>query len=462
MHHCHHPINWRQLSMLLVCVIAWPVSMSAQALEFTADLEVSAAYETNALNRTDDQLDNPLFEGDEDTALSYGLNLGFEHRENRWNVGGQYTVNYLDYLEDLNQDETLFTGVSDFVWRVKPGFLEWSFTHQRENERRNVLELDTPDNRETRDVFTTQPVAYWRLGSGDEIITSARYVLVDQETANNNDSQRWGAALGWRRHLSQVSSFSVNGEFSQVDFDQANADYDSYRTFVEYAANLRALDYSVQVGVSHIAPDFDDSFTGEYIRAEGTLRDDVHSYTVALVDEITDTSLALSDVNFALNIDNRATNNVEVFDGANIVTQRQLIFTYQGDVLCGSCSLTASLGYVDLDYETEERDQRNILGSVGLQYDYTQNIAIGVGFDYQDSEIEGADAGFINIAPDSSIQEYTYTAQVEWQLSRRLSTLLSYSHDVQEGPIVPLNGGLFFDPNFDNDIITLAVRYRLW
>ncbi len=430
-------------------------SSVTNALEFRVNAQVQSEFESNALQ-------SPQTE-EEDIGISYGVALDFEHREASWDVGGNYQMVRVDYTEDLNQDETLFLGVSDFIWRPKPGLFEWSFTHSRQNETQSVLDPDIPDNREVRQVFTTQPVMFFRLNSGDQIITSLRYVDVSQETANNNDSRRWGGAVGWRRALTAVSDFSVNSEYNQVDFTEVEADYDMFRVFAEYSADLRVLDYSIQIGVSSIEPDVGDSLTAEYIRLEGAIEQSVHRYYLIVIDELTDTSIALTDVNFALNIDNRGTEDIQVFDGNDLLTQRQAQFNYDGNIFCRSCTVSAGLGYVDLDYETEDRREKNAIFSLGFSYAFSQRFDVTLGVDYQDRNIEGQDLG-LPVQQDVNIEETTYSLTFDWQVSRRLDLSLAVLHDTQSSPVLPAAdpAGEDFNLNFDNDVARLLINYRLW
>lgn len=444
-----------ELKKLLCCVAILAFVAPVNALEFEITAEVQAAYESNSLQ-------DPVIEQD-DLGINYGLILDIEHREASWDVGGNYRYGYIDYREDLNEDETLFVGASDLIWRIKPGLFEWSFSHSRQNERRTVLDADIPDNREVRQVFTTQPVMYLRLGSGDQIISSLRYVDVNQETANENNSRRYGGAIGWRRPLTAVSTFSVNTEYSQVDFEALDADYELLRAFADYSADLRILDYSIQLGVSNVEPDFGEGITAEFIRITATLEQTVHSYTLLLLDELTDTSIALADVNFALNIDNRGTQNIDVFDRADLLTQKQATFLYQGNILCRSCQVTASLGYVDLDYETAVRREKDMLASASIGYSFTQNFTITLGVNYQDNEVQGDDLGLpVQTGEAIDIEEIDYTAVLDWQFSRRAQLSLAYAHEESKSPIIADPLGDDFNLNFENETVILSIQYRLW
>ncbi|MFK8020294.1 MAG: hypothetical protein AB8B86_11025 [Pseudomonadales bacterium] len=445
------------IKKILSGVALFSVITPLSALEFELNAEVQAAFESNALQAPIDEQD--------DLGLTYGLNLDIEHREASWDVGGNYQYAYIDYREDTNDDQTLFVGSSDVIWRIKPSLLEWSFSHSRQNERRTALDQDILNNREVRQVITTQPVMYFRLGSGDQIITSLRYVDVDQENANDNNSQRYGGAVGWRRALTSVSTFSINTEYSNVDFEALDADYELTRLFFDYTADLRVLDYTLQLGASNIEPDIGDGITAEFIRVNLSLEQTVHTYTLSVVDELTDTSIAIADVNFALNIDNRGTQNINVFDAADLLTQKQAIFGYTGNILCRSCIVAATLGYVELDYETADRLERNSIATASLGYAFTPNLNITFGVNYQENKLLGADLGLpIDDNESLAIKETGYTLTFEWQVFRRMQLSLAYAHDESSSPILPV--GLppadNFNLNFDNDTILMALSYRLW
>lgn len=456
--------SFSKVSLLACSVLALAAPVSA--LTFNLDAVVGAEWESNAAQGAAfDMNGNPVVGDQEDTGINYGLLATAEHRTGRWDFGGNYSLSYIDYLEDVNGDETLFAGTSELIARVVPGFFDWSVTHSRQNEQTNQLVPNTPDNREVRQVVTTQPVLYWRVASGDQIITSARYVDVNQETNNNNDSQRWGLAAGWRRELSAVSQFSLNTEYSQVDFEAADADFELARFFIDYSAQLRVLDYSIQAGVSHIEREIDTTLTAEFLRLVATYTANTHRYTLTLLDELTDSSIALADVNFALNIDNRGDNNVNVFDNANLVTQRQATFRYDANVFCRSCNVNAEIGVLDFDFETDQLNQRSYIGTLGLGYDYSQSLSFNIGATYNKAEFDGAANavdGFV-LGNDAAVEQIVYVLGARWQVTRRFSTELQLSHETQEAEDTQVDGAPNGDQlDFDNDSVMLQINYRLW
>ena len=432
-------------SRYIFAALLLALSTYSLAVDLRLDGSLGSSYETNALN-------DPLNEQD-DVAMIYGLEFGLEHRGSSFDFGGNYEVSYRDYIDELNEDETLFVGTSNLVWRVQPGFFEWNFSHSRENSRRDVLAVNTPDARENREVISTQPVFFFRKNTSDQIIVSARYVNVNMETAEGNDSERWGGSIGWRRLLSSVSQLSLNTEYSQVDFQAQGADYDMVRVFGDYSAQLRVLDYSIQVGATQVDRDVGSSITAEFFRFEAVVEQRSHQYTLVLLDELTDTSIGLSDVNFALNIDNRTFDEAEIFDGADLLTQKQVQFFYEGNIFCDSCAFAFNIGYLDLDYENTDRQEKSILAGTSLRYGYSKNLDLTLGVNYQDSDVSGAELGLGNNITVNS-EELSYNFVIDWRITRRFDMSLALSHVTQESEERALL-------NYDNDIALLTLTYRI-
>ena len=133
------------------------------------------------------------------------------------------------YQDDTFDDEDRNYLDVDLRWRILDNRLEWVFEDELREEPINVRVNDRPDNFQQVNVFTTGPNLVFQLGRGNNGILQARFSDTYAEEQKQFDSQRNQLGVGVQRILSDVTTVSITGSATDVDFDRDDLSTDYIR-----------------------------------------------------------------------------------------------------------------------------------------------------------------------------------------------------------------------------------------
>ena len=382
----------RSVSAALALVL-FAASPSLFALEYELSLQLGV-----------DQSDNidlePAGLEDDETETSAAAIVRLSQDTKHIDLLMDYVLEQSHYQNDRIENETQVQGSTDLEWLVFDETLIWDFRHLITEARVSEREVDTPDTRETRNVFSTGPTISARLSGVDRLVLSADYTKVDQETANvellgtdvdnarNLDSERTLGRISWRRAISQTSSFSIGYSQGVTEFDDDSPDFEYQQVSASYNVLLASGAYGIELGFNEAERDGqDDKQDGTF--AAISYNNDFGGRTLEfrLINQLTDSSIGLgadgadvTDSNF---------NIIDIVERTNA----RIIYGY--DAICRSCDWEVSYEYDKEDFkntdqptvtrvqDTEEHTLRSV-----LRYGINSRATSYVGVGYTRAEFE--------------------------------------------------------------------------
>lgn len=237
------------LSTLVLCVMATVNPALAATSKYTLGyrLEYSDNIRLSETNTESELISIPSIDYD------------FQHRSASWDGTILAQLQYQDYVDNTFDDR--WAGVVDaaLLWYLQPQRLTWVTT----NYFRQVLiasrQAANPANQQLVNTFSTGPDLTLRLSAVDELRTEVRGVDIYEEQTDN-DSQRLRGAVRWQHLTSPVTTWSLNYEYEDTDYDSpSNIDFIRHDYFVRYAARGARTIMTADIGGTDIrrlnAPD---------------------------------------------------------------------------------------------------------------------------------------------------------------------------------------------------------------
>lgn len=407
------------------------VALGTVPSAFAVDLNLAgfteAAYASNADRSPTDEKSG--------VRKAAGLNLTANETTRRLTLQTGYRVIYNDYANDTNKDDTVATGNTSFRYMLVQNRLFWRLNHQISQVLTNQSDVDTPDNRGSRQTIATGPEFTVPVTSrvnmnGSLIANRVEYSRPENDNFDSDpDTTSYNANTNFSYSLSALSRLSVGASYSELDRDDSDftQEYTSY--YVGFNRKLRQLSYNATVGYNEFTlSDSDSGADGNFFRL-GALWQGVNQ-TVQLTAAQRNSSNALRNNNFSTtNAQNIFSNfSTEGSSDLNLnasVRTRGANFEYSHAGLCAGCTLGFESNYNWTDYrqvigddgvtvENANQPTETVIdASMNFKYELNQRQSIGFGGERKNISFRG------DTAEDFS--RTTITASYEWKITPKLT-----------------------------------------
>lgn len=222
--------------------------------EFSFSLRAGATYSDNITRAAVDE--------ESETSFDLGVRMGFARDEGRLWSNLAADLEYRTYNHETYEDEVVggLDGIltywfvpERFSWIVQDNFGQ-TFTDPRA--------VETPDNRQNTNYFSTGPDVLLPLGGRTALLLRARFSDAAYERTDT-DNQRLSGTLGLERQLGPRTSVSLNGTAERVEYeDEAlNSNYDRQSAYVGFEAEGARTALGLQAGYTALH-DFGDTTDG--------------------------------------------------------------------------------------------------------------------------------------------------------------------------------------------------------
>ncbi len=243
----------KQNTRIIPAAAALVLAANAVAQETTLPVSAGATHSDNIARVGANE--------ESDTILEAGLQLGFR-REGRLDTDVSVDLRYLSYLDETFDDELVGGLSGSFSFAFVPDRFMWVLDNDFGQSFIDPRDVETPDNRQNLNYFTTGPTVVLPLGSRTNLTISGRWSDVDYEESDL-DNQRLMGQVQLAREMSDSSSLSLDLSSQRVEFDQSppNSDYDLHTLALVYRASSARTTLAVSGGMTSLH-DFGDSSDG--------------------------------------------------------------------------------------------------------------------------------------------------------------------------------------------------------
>jgi hypothetical protein len=397
------------------------------------DLELGAEHSDNVARTAGDE--------QEETIGFVGLTLGVDTDRPRFDAEANATFEFRRYLDDTFDDDWVGGLDGSLSFAIIPERFEWIAQDNFGQIAKNRVEVETPDNRQNFNYFTTGPDITIPLGARTAAQLSGRWSDTYFEDSIEGSETREGT-VAFIRTLSETSTVSINGTAAKTEFDSEDIfdETEINEAFLNYTAESSRTSFSGDAGYSQTSRgDIESGGIVARLNVTRTLTSR-SSITLTAGSEFSDTGGAFRVEQDATGVE---AGNENIIASGDVFrnTYAYLIF----DTNQARIDISATLYGVRERHEAQtilDRDVRGAELSLGRQL----TSRFGIGFSAAYSEDEFVNAGF-------SFDEWQAGFDVTWELNHAWSVELSGEHFSGSGDGI--------DRDYDENRATLTLLYSI-
>lgn len=202
----------------------------------------------------------------DDTLMTLGGAIAYEHESNRVQASLTGNATYLDYLDETYDSDFLGSGTGSLVLGIVPERFLWTFEDTFGQITINQFQPVTPENRQNANYFSTGPDLILRLGSQSDLTIGGRYADSRYEETDTVNDRRLMGNITYSRHTSPSVTWSAVAQASRIEYDLPdNPGYDLQNVYGQLQAEGARQTIDLDLGVSRVA-DGGESYTIPLIR----------------------------------------------------------------------------------------------------------------------------------------------------------------------------------------------------
>lgn len=360
----------KNIYLLIIVLAVLLKSQAVFAVEFDVAVGAGLEHTDNALRSAD----SPQSE----LEARLNADLGLEYEGPKLNISLGYEAERIEYDKGTQNDTTNVTGDGSVVYEQIARKLYWSLENSRRNSIVDRGAADIESNREDRSITNAGVELILRPSGVDRLSSQLFYNDIKYENSDDLDSDRAGAQLSWIRNLTRVDTLALHLTYQEASYEANVDDTDYQMATLEYGVELARLSYSVEAGYNESRRDSGDN-SGGYFSANVLYDNNVISYSIRVLQELTDTSSGNNNDSIIGGGDfNSNSEDVNIFERLSAALE------YTSLNLCPQCTFEASLSYEEEDYDENVLDVEEYNLSVFLGYNLTRLLTLGVNAAYQE------------------------------------------------------------------------------
>lgn len=366
----HNKISWIFLLAPVIPGFAFAQEgETEQQAIFSGALYVEARNVQNA-NRT-------VVEASQVTEVQteYGARLAAAIDRELIELSAEYRFAQYNFSESTQEDRFIYTGQSALIFGTQNTWYQLEIEHSTQRFLVNPIGPTILANTDQRNITTASPRLRLQPGNNN-IVIAGHYADIRYEEIDLNNSQRMGVSLAWLREASPLYTYGVRVLQNDVDYEFSTAaDYTYRRASVVFNAELRLLDYTLQIGANEAVPEVGSSVSRLFYDLEINYNHYSNSWFLTAQRSITDTSLG--------NANNPFFSEGITADVSSMVQDQLERSSYgigwRSKFPCPLCEVAIRAGYEEEEYFTVTAENQSEI-FVGTTFSYLLRPSITLEF----------------------------------------------------------------------------------
>lgn len=345
------PADLLSLSVMLL------VSAQSNANDFGASLSANSLMSDNTTKTANDPV--------EERQDVYRLGVTANYLNELIDANVNYNLYAQKFAEHSQPDDEYLDGSSNLEFGKEHDPLGLVLSHSSRMLLQSPDAVDLIENQQEREIISAAPILRKRVFGADTIFLQGQATLVSFPDDDSQDSKRNSLSLGWTHPLSKISMLQFSAQQSDVNFDsQPTSDYSLDNVMAAYSAQLRKLNYRIEVGYNKLSRELGENQGAPSYDASVGYATGYHQFNFSLGREITDTSFGSGNINEATPIPggDGLAQNIDQID------RKKANLDWQTTLICGRCSFSVGLSYVEDDYLERDDTSVNIYARSAFTY----------------------------------------------------------------------------------------------
>ncbi|HEY7379202.1 MAG TPA: hypothetical protein VH542_11005 [Steroidobacteraceae bacterium] len=225
--------------------VLYGVACSAEPQTFDWSILAGAERSDNVKRSSED-------EESQTTAIA-GAQLRILSDRPRLHTDVNLDAEYRNYLDNAFDDEILGGLDGTLIFGFVPERFTWIVQDNFGQVSNDPREVDTPDNRQNLNYFTTGPDFIFRFGERTRLTLQGRWSDVYYQDSES-DNERYTGLISLERDISELLSLSFRGSASRVEYDDSppNSDYDEQEVYLTLDAHGTRTIASAALGYTEL------------------------------------------------------------------------------------------------------------------------------------------------------------------------------------------------------------------
>lgn len=215
---------------------------------FHCNLVVASEITTSVETRYSDNITKSDTAPVDDFENSVNLYVSTDDRYGKFDNSLLADMSYKFYTHDTFSNDLETELDWNGVYHALPNRFLWEISDQLREVVVDTAEVNTPDNRERRNIFSTGPRFIYPITKVDSLNISALAQRTDFQTTTGLDSDRLRTESSWNHLFSERSSGGINYRWSKTEFSRGRNIYNTETTvfaLISNQQNILSLEYGL-------------------------------------------------------------------------------------------------------------------------------------------------------------------------------------------------------------------------
>lgn len=331
----------------------------------------------------------------------------------RFNASTSLTSQH--YTKGTFDDRKYFNLGATVGWEMLKNRFDWTLQDFFSQRAINSLDPDTPDNIQDTNVLTFGPNIYFPVSARQSITLQPEYRKFTYKNGiqvQNLDNQQNSIAADWNYQMFRTMSVGLSGRVNKVDYGEQSISDNTFSNIgLTVSGGRSRSNYSVNMGSTRVERGRGGNtggFTGNIIWLFNlTGYSNVRTY---IASNLIDTNNGL--LNASRNPENGDISNQQISGEVLRNSILRVTYTKKGATL--SSSVWSELSRQEYELVPLDREVQDL----GMRFSYPLTAALSMGVSTRYNRIELTDI-------DRKDKQYDISSNINYRLSRRLSTVLS-------------------------------------
>ena len=274
-------VKYPSLGVVLFCVS----SPGLAAVETGVTAGLSAEWTDNVSLTNQDRRN--------DWVETVDIGAELQDQETYYQYAVDYAISHERYERGSFDASTNYNGTANLNLSIIPRRFEWNNSIQSETTTRDSSALNTPENRDQRNVYSTSPSLVLLLLARDRLTLIGNAEKATFRESGDSESDRAGANLDWTHAATSLLDLSLNVGQEKVQFEQ-DEDYRSTDYFL--GINRRINGGNIWLSLGHVTgePEVSEETDEPQYEANIDWSNQLHSVTFLAYHDVTDSSVGAS------------------------------------------------------------------------------------------------------------------------------------------------------------------------
>jgi hypothetical protein len=363
------------LALFLVSFLPW-----ANAIELNGNVSSNLEYTNNAALASTHKED--------DVSQIVGLDLTILENRKSVQANANFRVENERYYNNSFSDRTSLTaGFGLFNLDLIESFLNWQTSFSRTEVLTDSSDINTPDNREYRNILRTGPTVSYQYSRASHFALNVNYVGVENSDEAASDSERIDGNLNYKYLFNPITDLNINSQYEEVIDGDGAEEYSNITLSLGLVRRFVLGEFQLNLGRTRLTPEQSDATESNYFDIQLNREQFLwHDVSLIYLEDISDTSIGFESDEQS---DLLETNTLQSPSGNDVIERKRLDLS--ANRVYGNTSYSISTFWEKELFVSQDINEKSKGLNVNIDHSLSQQLVSQLRYSYQESDFEERD-----------------------------------------------------------------------